>query len=46
MPGGGEALLALRELVHDAHERLELVLWAYRGTLQLYNSGSFDEGVA
>jgi hypothetical protein len=37
-----EALLAFRELLHDPQARMEFVIWAYMGTLRLYEAGAFD----
>lgn len=41
-----EALLTMRELVHDPQGRLQMLIWAYQGALKLYNEGAFDEDVA
>jgi hypothetical protein len=38
-----EALLSLRELMHDPQARMEFVLMAYQSALRLYDQGAFDE---
>jgi hypothetical protein len=38
-----EALLALRDLMHNPQARREFLLMAYRSALRLYEAGALDE---